>query len=150
MKPENIGKNGEFIGYHATKNNFSKFEIGDIGFHFGTEEQVNNRVRTGSIMKKAILHIKNPLYMEDRTSWNVEPEMIWKLESMGIASPEESMELRSKYKDDDHIGYNSSANKMMRDFLESKGYDGIIYENKYEGKGITFIAFHNNQIENIE
>lgn len=149
-KPKNISKNGEFIGYHATKNNFSDFEIGDIGFHFGTEEQANNRVKEKAIMKKAILHIKNPLYMEDRTSWNVEPEMIMKLEKMGIASPEEARKLNLMYREDDHIGYDSSANKAMREFLESKGYDGIVYKNKYEGNGLTFIAFHNNQIEQIK
>lgn len=149
-KPENVDGKGRIVAYHATKHDFSNFEIGDIGFHFGTEEQANNRVRENRIMKKAVIHIKNPLYMEDRTSWNVEPEMIMKLENMGVANHEEAQQLLSEYKDDDHIGYDSSANKMMRKFLENKGYDGIVYKNKYEGDGLTYIAFHNEQIEQIK
>ena len=34
---------------------------------------------------------------------------------------------------------------MLRDLLESYGYDGIVYENAFEGEGKSYVAFHPEQ-----
>ncbi len=41
-------------------------------------------------------------------------------------------------------------NSALRNLLEAKGYDGVVYQNKAEGAGDSFIAFKNEQIKKLD
>jgi len=79
------------VVYHGTTSDFSEFKKGDIGFHFGTQEQANDRLintrgeivwdsgkpvltnvpKTGESVMPFYLSIKNPLELSgDPGDWN--------------------------------------------------------------------------------
>lgn len=112
---------------------FNRFQRrpGDIGMHFGTEGQARDRLdylrsRTHKIpgpsprILKVYLNLRNPLRLQDPGMWkpgNVEPELM-------EAFPEDLDEIRRL-----------RTPKDARLFIQSQGYDGIIYRNTGETRG---------------
>jgi SAM-dependent methyltransferase/ribosomal protein S18 acetylase RimI-like enzyme len=123
--------------FHGTNADFDRFKkkSNDVGMHFGTAEQANDRLEflasrrgeTGQNVKPVFLRIKNPLRMEDNGTWN--------------ADTMKSSLLRMFPSDKDRIGslysnFNGiQTPKDIREFLMSKGYDGIVYKNTGEVAG---------------
>ncbi len=135
--------------YHATDVEFDTFKKGDIGFHFGTYDQAEERANQRNIEQpryiRAYLRIKNPIYSpRDTMSWKANATAL-NLWSMDIISEQERDEVISMWKrcDDE---YNSAAAIRLREILTSKGYDGIVYPNGFEGEGDSYIVFYDNQI----
>ena len=138
---------GELVPlYHSTDDEFNTFEHGDFGFHLGTAEQA---IFIGKkYIKEVYVNIANPLYIsKDRMRW---PGLVVASEalSQGIITKKEYTTIS---KLDGFYGwdYNSTANKSLRNLLKRKGYDGIIYNNDFEGEGISAIAFDSNQIKYV-
>ena len=71
------------VYYHGTRSDFTEFEKGDIGFHVGTSEQANNRLKLtrdvfgeeGENIIPVRINIKNALELSDVGEWN-DPEIV--------------------------------------------------------------------------
>lgn len=153
----------------------------DIGFHFGTIEQANvifGRQRNGRNIMPVYLNIKNPLRIQDPRAWPAD-YTIGKAMPEGILSEEQRSQLLARAellmdearaewraaregkpregKEADAVWreilgrYNSAALAGLRDILEAKGYDGIVYVNRYEGprsaRADSYVAFRPEQIK---
>lgn len=138
--------------YHATNLNFDKFEIGDIGFHFGNRSQAEARAEAkrvdNPIYINAYLNIRNPLQIDaDYMNWHANSValQLWNADIISDAEKNSVVSLWSKGRK-----YDSPAAVKLREILESKGYDGIAYSNDFEGEGTSYIAFHDDQIIRVE
>lgn len=114
--------------------------------NFGTEEQSANVDLTGrsdgsSKTYKVYLDISNPLRVEDQgmSASNVLEQA---MEMRVISSKEYS---NFPFNESDEIGRNYAIN-----VLKSKGYDGIVYSNEWEGNGDSYIAFNPSQIKSAD
>ena len=136
----------EFVGklptvFRGTIKDSGKFRAKGIGVHFGTKEQASfvAKAKGGEkgVIKEVFLDIKNPVRLEDRNAWG-KNAILQQLKEKGIVSEEEF----------NHFIYGKGADTFdVREVLKSKGYDGIVYANKAEGKGDSFITFSNEQIK---
>jgi hypothetical protein len=146
------------VVYHGTAKDFAAFErrpdeLDDIGFHFGTRYQAEARLENraqmlgesyeGSQVMPVYLSIQNPLPMPDAGNWTA--SMIAATVEMKGA-PGLTRQQRQRV-----IAIGSSGEKgntaKLRDYLKSLGYDGIVYTNRHEGAGQSFIAFDPGQIK---
>lgn len=133
-----VGPDGKPLPmFHATgaEIDFDRFRLtnGDVGIHFGTIDQANDRVafkfsrgRAGEENKPqrlipVYLKITNPLRMDDLGSWSADNM------KFGLK--------RALPADAAYIERNLNTLGDMRRFIESKGYDGIVYRNTGEVKG---------------
>lgn len=140
------------VVYHSTDNEFSVFERGDIGFHFGNRAQA--RDRGGRRMIKAYLSIQNPLRMADMgEDWDRPLRMMDELISMDVLTEDDLARVEA-------AGQGLNAGRaadvqvpMIVEMLKRAGYDGIVYENEHEGDGgygdgqDSWIAFDATQIK---
>lgn len=143
-----VDENGNPLAvYHFTPNmEFKTFTKGDIGFHFGTFAQARQRsIDLGSAhgrIFRTYLNIKNPVQAnQDFGSWRPRQLGLY-LWSEGYLTDSEWHEIKSL----EGYNYDSPAATMLREILESKGYDGVVYPNGIEGAGDSYIAFRNDQI----
>ena len=157
-----IDDNGEpILLTHWTPNmDFTEFGEGDVGFHFGSREQAENRAekQAGSSNAgryiQAYLDIKNPAYVQtDGMGWNAAQAAYALSRWGGIITFDDfltiqQMAISENVKANDSSGgsYNTESSKALRDLLESYGYDGIVYENEFEGEGKSYVAFHPEQV----
>jgi hypothetical protein len=119
------------IAYHGSRSEFEKFRptTGDIGFHFGSPEQADWRVGDEGTVKPYHLDIKNPLRLNrDPGGWYGEDAVNLVNEAIG-----------SKLNP-------SASTSSIRQAIQKAGYDGVIYPNKFEGQGDSYIAFSPDQI----
>jgi len=134
------------IVYHGTIEGFTEFKKGDIGFHFGSIEQAENRLKDlgdwikfpkGSNVVPVYLSLKNPYnVVSDLGQWN-------------------DMESLEEYFGPANEGPFSAKEwakiKNVQGFvkgMKAKGYDGIVYDNAFEAaEGQSFIAFDSNQVK---
>lgn len=160
-----VDENGDpLVVYHGTTtgDEFSEFKYGELGFHFGTSEQAQQRIdwdfenrqpevdeETGELtdvdgypVKPRIipvyLSLKNPLDIpSDLGKWD-DIEML--KEYLGPQNYEifTDAELSALNKAED-----------VKNALIEKGYDGIVYQNSWEGEGESYIAFSPKQIKSI-
>lgn len=127
------------VVYHSTsaESDFSKFNkrVGDIGNHFGTLGQAEDRLsytnKFGSEYKNpriipVYLSIKRPLRLKDAGAWNASN---LKFQLLDIF-PNDATRIGSRWGND---GIKST--KDIREFIKSKGYDGVVYKNIGETAG---------------
>ena len=137
---------------HWTPNmDFTEFGEGDVGFHFGSRAQAEERARKQGSNEnagryiQAYLNIKNPVHMPtDQYGWNAAQAAItlWNQDIL----PFEEYKRIERMAVEDRGRYNAESSKALRDLLESYGYDGIVYENEFEGAGKSYVAFHPEQV----
>ena len=157
--PENASKvvdeNGEpLVVYHGTnvENPFYIFDFNkaDLGFHFGTYEQAKNRSETKlffknrkSIVNSFFLNIQNIYEMSDIGEWEYPQRYIDMLVSDGLISKSDAK------KNGFFRLIQREENKPIRQYLVNKygNFVGFLYNNKYEGKGKSFIVLNPNQIK---
>ena len=150
-----VDANGDpLVVYHGTKfpenpnfqnivgkeQNFHVFDVGerfgDLGSHFTVSQQVASEHFTGSDggrIYPVYLSIKNPLRVQDSGGFDIisiRDDLI----KSGVATETEVKALWNKYAKAGYGGANVE-NKIIKDFLESKGYDGIVYKNRGELPG---------------
>lgn len=128
-----VDKDGSPLAvYHGTNADFSDFSGAyagsQLGFHFGSQEQAGN-IGDVSNIRPAYLSIKNPIRLEDTGAWQGRAvvEMVNRLAGTEL-NP-------------------SAGSRAIRAALEAKGYDGVVYENRFEGEGDSYIAFSPAQIK---
>lgn len=159
--------------YHSTNADFDSFLPGkkDVGIHFGTEEQAKQR--GGSRMIKAQLDIQNPLYVavDDFGNHELDSYFEYLYEASDLANSEiEYIRTHSgaEAKDLGSIAENvafglmqqkptyttedlmdevcNRINRSLEADLKALGYDGFVYPNDHEGKGISYAVFDDSQI----
>ena len=143
------------VVYHGTTSEFSTFERGDIGYHFGSAVQAENRVSGQSGEKrfiKAYLNITNPLVIEhDSGSWHGNYAAGTMLAWGDFSDNPEAM---AKLQEIARIYDEKTADSELKKFLKSMGYDGIKYLNTHESakgnESYSYIAFESNQIKAVE
>jgi len=156
------------VVFHSTLADFDTFETdpeGQLGAHFGTSDQANNRLMEkeegqllfslkddmGQNIIPAFLNLKNPLRMPDVGDFGNFAQVMNGLQESSI--PEAELEeLFALIEEDPHEARRKTFKGEMetiRDFIEEKGYDGIVYDNEKEGFGDSYIAFKPNQIKSI-
>lgn len=139
--------------YHSTGDmEFTVFQKGDVGFHFGTEEQARSRRNSMQYTQgrtfRVYLNIQNPFQAnEDIMCWDA-PVAAGYFYCEGILSDSEYFELAKLREMED--SYDSPMAVRLREMLRSKGYDGIAYPNAVEGAGQSYIAFEDAQIVQSE
>ena len=134
--------------YHGTFYHFTEFKHRELGFHFGsTMEQAINCVNHSycpdadfpdGIIMLVYINICNPLHTaSDMSDWgNIEGlHDLLGGRGLKVFTNKELEPLVTPYK--------------IRTALMKKGYDGIMYDNAFEGAGVSFIAFEPNQIKLI-
>lgn len=128
-----------------------------MGFHFGTLTAAHERIVQSSNLltnkpKKAakdgveisvlpvFLAISNPVRAVDHGAWH-DPE--WVCVSLSGAVPFNVLDASQK-----GLKTRSEKRLAIMSTLESLGYDGIVYENKYEDVGSdSWIAFRPDQVK---
>ena len=115
------------IAYHGTTKKFKTFDaskIKELGFHFGSKEQAETVIflKKGTI-KKYRLTLKNPFDIcSDLGNW---ADLSMLKEYFGPANEGPLSEEYEK-------GLIKSAHDVVK-YLKLKGYDGIKYQNSFEG-----------------
>lgn len=119
------------VMYHGTSADFNTFKRSksDIGMHFGTIGQADDRVKfnikrgrfsSGMNTLPVYLRIIRPLRLPDAGAWDVD-NMRYELKKLFPHKTGTIGQLRTS--------------KQISDFIASMGYDGIIYKNTSEIKG---------------
>lgn len=135
---------------------FDPKESNDFGFHLGDFEQANDRVsyfdkesrrktQHGAHIMPVVANIKKPLRLRDMGHWHAKSVLAQLLEQ-GITTKKESNKLLEEVQFN-----NKKGEEKIKQFLESKGYDGIVYKNEYEGESHkdSYIAFRPEQIKSV-
>ena len=134
--------------YHGTTANFTKFRIGDVGYHFGNKTTARTRVGRGTNARlmEVYLNITNPIRFDtDLGSWDADYRLTKELQSRGILTADEAGQV---LRVNGRARSTGDANRTLRDMLLSKGYDGIIYKNYHEAGGSdSYIAFLSSQVK---
>jgi hypothetical protein len=150
-----VDENGEPLVVHhgaIVETNFDIFDYqkADLGFHFGTKEQAKNRVESKGVLPKRksivnsfFLNIRVLFEMSDAGEWQYPQRYIDELISDNIIE-----EKVAKQKGFLSL-YSREDNAIIRDYIKSKygSSVGFVYNNKYEGKGKSFIALSPNEIK---
>ncbi len=130
------------VMYHGTYGDFDTFKrrTGDIGLHFGDAATAGDRIAyavphrgnkegktLSANMMPVYLSIKNPIRMRDHGFWNVENMKGGLLEMF----PQDERRIGNRW----HQQYGLKSTKDIREYLQSKGYDGVVYKNEGEVAG---------------
>lgn len=124
-----VDENGEpLVVYHGSDAEFSVFEYGEEGFHFGTREQAS---QAGKNVSAFYLSAQNVFALDDDISnWN-------DLEYVADVLLEKKLITADERK----------TFPGLQEWLIKKGFDGYSYPNAYEGKGVSYAVLNPNQIK---
>jgi hypothetical protein len=149
------------VVFHGTDKEFNEFTRGELGPHFGTAEQANKRLyssigkpRLGENIIPAYIRVNNPIRLSSDPGYFGRLSLLDQLVKDNAISAPESKELLDRMNESDkRFASTGSANeraerfKLIREYLKSKGYDGIVYPNEYEGTGESYIIFDPTQVK---
>lgn len=151
--------------FHGTTAEFEQFDPGrtkDIGMHFGTLEQAQQRVSRpapGGMaaypeqtnIRPAWVDINNPLRLADVFSNRSMTSVLKTLKDSPLKISEKGLKDLTELAmlaDADYGRYPQWAAKSTKEFWGivqneaiKNGYDGIVYNNAYEGPGDSYIVF---------
>ena len=129
------------VVFHGTDQEFEAFEKGDIGFHFGTQDQAIDRtdeIKDAKVIE-AYLSLKNPYDISsDLGDWS-DMGMLGEFLAEANDGPFTDIEF-AEFKNVDDV----------KKGLQAKGFDGIKYFNNFEGEirqQQAYIAFEPTQIK---
>jgi len=134
--------------YHGSINfGFKEFKAGGpdkdrhaLGIHFGTRAQSEN-FRPNKNYKgdgkfdtyEAYLNIKKPLRLVDKGSWHPNNIMDQLINNGDIEARPTKKHIKM-YQEAIRVGYGTQM-KAVKNIIKDLGYDGVVYKNRYEGKG---------------
>lgn len=142
------------IVYHGTGgvkfDEFKTLQGSDFGSHFGTPEQAEDFTQRddGAHVIPVLLSMQNPISLPDLGRWDYET-LSKELSNYGIEVEDSPYRIETA-----DMGENYRR-KFQRQFeniaraLEKAGYDGIMYQNIYEGdeRSYSYIVFRPQQIK---
>lgn len=123
--------------YHGTREKFTAFSkdaIAHFGFHVGTLQQAKT---FGPIQMPLYVAIANRIRLPDLGTWHFE-SIVRNLANQGLALSSAEYE-RARH------ALNQGAE--LRKILQENGYDGIVYANRVEGVGDSYIVFEPSQLK---
>lgn len=163
------------VVYHGTSGNavFTEFDLDKVegGVHFGSLDQAKiaakpkaiNSVSQRARVLPCYLSIQQPLELKDLHSFNFNT-LLQELFNQNVIKKdsflshkirsfidevamtiEEFANPQSQY----YEKYDRKQNARLRNILLKLGFDGIIYENTFEGKGKSFIIFNSEQCKSV-
>jgi len=114
--------------------------------NFGTEEQSSNVDLTGrgegdTRTYQAYLNLSNPIRVRDEGM--AASNVLQQAREQRVVSSEEMASFPYNRGDDVERAYVAKV-------LEKNGFDGIVYENEYEGQGDSYIALKPSQIKSAD
>ncbi len=154
------GNGDPMVVHHGTMSpdDFDVFDtgsVGDLGSHFGSREQAahftgetnTTRHEYGRVLP-CYLSIQNPLTLPDLNRWD-RKTMIPELAKLGIEVGEHpAYKIHSADMADNMMRHARAGRDQIVAAIEAHGYDGVVYENTWEGTGgESWIVFHPNQIK---
>ena len=133
--------------FHGTRADFNKFQRGDLGIHFGTQEQASNRGSTRQI--RSFLKA-NPLRIDDDPGFWMGRRLIDLLAEKGI-DKSALIKISNKAANEGGVSGepNSSADILARGLMDL-GIDAIQYPNKFEGAGDSIVVLDPSQIKSAD
>lgn len=157
-----VDENGEpLVVYHGTAAEFDTFDaskVRDVGFHFGDKEAadyVAERERQAGGRPRVLpvyLSVKNPLRIADTNFSPFEfPRALAGQAERGVIDGLDSGELLELADSFDALRGSPDAARqaaeLVIEYLESRGFDGLVYSNRKEGRGTSWVAFRSEQIK---
>lgn len=159
--------------FHGTSEVFDKFMLpeditdhGGLGVHFGNAQQANTMLdfiehdrerwtedeeeypqgKPEYNIHPVYLRIKNPLRLPDLVEWH--PREIGKqlFRRKVITGKTWADFLNSSWNNPPVGPTRTQAYAMMRKWIEDAGFDSVVYKNKFEGSGDSYIVWHLGQI----
>lgn len=130
-----IDANGDpLVQYHSTVADFSRFKRknNDLGFHFGTANQAEDRFLLKSSADpygpqlRGVSHSTMPVYLAIKKPLRLSDAGAWDAGNVIPLLPDE-------FTIEEKVGKYTSA--KVRDLIVSHGYDGIVYKNTGETSG---------------
>ena len=125
------------------------------GMHFGTQEASSDRKRLlddagvsspSGQTTEVYLSIRNPIRIDDQGDWTVDDVYTQVREQVEFKQQERRSIEQAVLRDQKKAGF-----EALKSALDRLGYDGIVYENKYEDKGSdSYIAFRPEQVKSAE
>lgn len=135
--------------FHGTASNFDVFDIdrSDLGPHFGSLKQAHKALDRhysdvgGPNIRPVYLKLENPLRLKDEGSFHADAIIDQLLKKKLID--------KKLFSDIKQGGWHQRKhyNGIIRQILFRAGYDGIVYKNKHEGDGDSYIVFSHEQIK---
>ena len=141
------------VVYHGTGADFAEFapqEDAHFGFHFGTQEQANKILRgtPGARVLPVYIDLRAPLRTTEPMSgdWGNAHAVALVLDKKLGGDTFERMSLENISRG--RVGPEARQSILSETAvkLQSLGYDGIVYKNRIEGKGDSYIVFNHEQI----
>ena len=143
------------IVYHGTDAEFTAFRPMT---HFGTKTQAQRRLRSGrqfgndfgneTRLVAVYLSIKNPLFFDDDGGEHSVMGLVDALkENEELNERDVWIGTHGLIFDDNGMIDEAEGQRRLIERLESLGYDGLAYRNTVEGRGISYVAFHPEQIK---
>jgi len=130
-------------GFYGTTTPFDSFDISrptEFGYHFGLDpEQSKHRIGNKGIVYKVNLNYSSPLKMRDVLRWdlgNVLGELGENRETISNLDREAVKRARKNFS-----SRRVEQNLVLADYLSSKGYDAIEYDNEGESGGAAVILW---------
>lgn len=126
----------------------------EVGAHFGsTIEQAENAIKRQNLLSgdniqgrvlKYQINIKCALKVPDIGRWY--PNKIFDeiIEPLNLKYPKTVF-----YKGLGEVEINNRTSEDIIEIFNQNGYDGLVYDNKYEGDGLSYIVFNKSQIKLI-
>lgn len=150
-------ENKKAVLYHGTKKIFEKFEKGDIGFHFGSKKQAEEKAYINGRIIMANLKVNNILYLKDMGDFSPTDNLVDYLYRVKAINKEQFENIKNTGReigDEYNNSFDSHRSRKIRDAIIDNGYDCIAYENSKEGiknsvGDVSYIVFSNEQIEQI-
>lgn len=135
-----------YMAYHASFKEFDKFkQTKDIGYHFGTIEQARY-FSARPYIYKVQLKMNKPYKMKEDWNQSHPEDLLGKLGKVFPPTEEDYWRIQEKI---EKLPYDKGY-EIIRNELKKRGYDGLIYPNEVEGKGLSYVVFSPNQIKIIE
>jgi len=148
VKAEEVGVGEDITLYHSTGSDFTEFRVigendgkteskyTELGIHLGSKEQAQKRAETKGIPKekqktlKVKINPKNVIRVTDKGRWTFSTYRNI-LMDLGLIQDKKTI---------------NSFEDVLK-VLKDNNIDAFVYENKYEGKGDSYILFDNKNIE---
>lgn len=149
--PEAIGRRSKRpatespLVFHGTSDNFERFEVFGLGVHFTSDRRMAEKFtggRDGWIVA-ARLSICRPLRLPDLGTWEVRDVVANALDRGGL-DVSQAAALHEAI---------SNATYDDQDFhaaLAANGFDSLVYDNRVEGGGDSYVVFRAKQIRMVE